>query len=121
MSFLCEDQSRQNLGGQIAPMRSRAWVRSLGAFPTDKCLFKPDAQADKKSGVAPISRHWCSSGGLWPQGPVDRAIADLDVVVKADPKNPPLIHERGAMKAKMGDRRRAEALTCGPAAPERPR
>lgn len=58
----------------------------------------------------------------------DRAIADLDVVIKAVPKDPAPIRERGTMKAKMGDAagaeadfRRAEALTSGGTAPERPR
>ena len=58
----------------------------------------------------------------------DRAIADLDVVIKAAPTDPAPIRERGTMKAKMGDAagaeadfRRAEALTSGGTAPERPR
>lgn len=58
----------------------------------------------------------------------ERAIADLDVVIKAVPTDPAPIRERGTMKAKMGDAagaeadfRRAEALTSGGAAQERPR
>ncbi len=62
------------------------------------------------------------------KGLLDRAIADLDVVIKANPKNAALIRERGAMRAKIGDRvgaeadfRQAEALASGGPAPERPR
>jgi hypothetical protein len=48
---------------------------------------------------------------------LDRAIADLDMITKADPKNAALVYERGRMKAKIGDQvgaetdcRRAESL-----------
>jgi hypothetical protein len=85
--------------------------------------FPPISALSSRTPKLTRSRAWLPFRGIGAQAaaPVDRAIADLDVVIKADPKNPPLIHERGAMKAKMGDFRRAEALTCGPAAPERPR
>jgi tetratricopeptide (TPR) repeat protein len=62
------------------------------------------------------------------KGEFARAIAYLDVVIKADPKNSALIHERGTMKAKMGDGvgaeadlRRAEALASSATTQERPR
>jgi len=46
------------------------------------------------------------------KGLFDRALADLDFVIKADPKNPALIQERGMMKAQMGDGACAEADLC---------
>jgi tetratricopeptide (TPR) repeat protein len=62
------------------------------------------------------------------KGLLDRAIADLDVIIEADPKNAALIHERGTMKAKIGDQvgaeadfRRAEALADGGTPPKRTR
>ena len=69
-------------------------------------------------------RHLAAEFGR--KGLLDRAIADLDMIIEADPKNAALIRERGAMKAKVGDQvgaeadfRRAEAVASGGAPPAR--
>jgi len=62
------------------------------------------------------------------KGLFERAIADYDVIIKVDARNAIFLHERGTMKAKMGDQigadadfRRAEALDRGsPRSAERP-
>ena len=60
------------------------------------------------------------------KGLLDRAIADLDMIIEADPKNAALIRERGIMKAKSGDQvgadadfRRTESLASVGAPPAR--
>jgi tetratricopeptide (TPR) repeat protein len=80
--------------------------------------LKPDYLAAFGARAAAYSR----------KGLFDLAIADLDVVIKADPRNAALIRERATMKAKMDDRvgaeadfRRPEALTSGGTPPERRR
>ena len=54
------------------------------------------------------------------KGLFERAIADYDVVIRAEPRNAALFRERGAIKAKLGDRvgadadlRRAESIAAG--------
>jgi len=47
---------------------------------------------------------------------LDRPIADLDVIIRADPKSAAFIRERGAMKAKIGDQVGADAYGGAPPA-----
>jgi hypothetical protein len=52
----------------------------------------------------------------------ERSMADYDVLLKHDAKNVALFHERGSMKAKMGDQADTDAdfrraVSAGPGAP----
>jgi hypothetical protein len=62
------------------------------------------------------------------KGVLDRAIVDLDVIIKADPKNVAVIYERGKIRAKSGDKvgaesdfHRAESLGFDSDSSKRPR
>ena len=43
------------------------------------------------------------------KGFFERSIADYDVIIHNDPKNSVIFHERGTIKAKMGDQTGADA------------